>query len=107
MKYSQVKMVVFVPTQDADHLRSIIGAAGAGHIGNYSHCSFSSRGYSRFKPLKNSNPEIGEIGILEKIEEERIEFICSKDEIQKVIAKIKEHHPYEEVAIDVHPLLEI
>lgn len=100
-----VKIVVFVPETHTDVVRKAIGNAGAGQIGNYSHCSFSSKGIGRFKPLEGAHPAIGEVGKLEEVGEERIEFVCLKDKAKEVISAIKEVHPYEEVALDIYPLL--
>lgn len=101
----QVKIVVFVPETHTDIVRKTIGDASAGRIGNYTHCSFSSKGIGRFKPVEGANPAIGEVGKLEEVEEERIEFICPKDKTKEIIAAIKKVHPYEEVALDIYPLL--
>ena len=54
-----VKIVVFVPVSAADAVRGAMAAAGAGKIGNYDSCSFSSRGIGRFRPLEGANPHIG------------------------------------------------
>lgn len=99
-----VKIVVFVPETHTDVVREAMGKAGAGIIGNYGFCSFSSKGIGRFKPEQGSNPHIGEIGKLEDVAEERIETICSREKLQEVINAIKEVHPYDEVALDVYPL---
>ena len=66
---TRYKIVVFVPISHADQVREAMGNAGAGNIGNYSHCFFSSKGHGSFVPLKGSNPTIGEIGKSEKVEE--------------------------------------
>lgn len=100
-----VKIVVFVPLSHADAVRAALGEAGAGHIGNYDFCSFSSRGIGRFRGNENSNPAIGQAGKLEEIEEERIETIAPEEKIKEIIKAIKVAHPYEEPAIDVYPLL--
>lgn len=107
MDNSNVKIVVFVPVKDADALRRVIGDTGAGTIGNYSHCSFSSKGIGRFLPQAGANPTIGEVGKLEEVEEERIEFICSREKVDEVVRAIQSNHPYEEVALDVYPLLDV
>ncbi len=99
-----VKIVVFVPDTHTDVVRDAVGSAGAGKIGNYTFCSFSSRGVGRFKPEQGSNPHIGEIGKPEEVEEERIEFVCSRDNLKNVIDAMKSVHPYDEVAFDVYPL---
>jgi hypothetical protein len=104
---NNVKIIVTVPESYADVVRKAMGKAGAGHIGNYSFCSFSSKGVGRFKPEKGAHPAIGEIGKLESVEEERIEIICNRDVLKDVIAAIKKVHPYEEVALDIYPLEDI
>ncbi len=101
-----VKIVVFVPVTHAEMVRKAMGDAGAGMIGNYSHCSFSSKGIGNFKPLMGANPFIGEVGKMEEVEEERIEVVCEKEKAKKVIEVMKNIHPYEEVAFDIYPLLE-
>jgi len=102
-----VKIVVFVPESHADIVREAIGKAGAGKIGNYTFCSFSAKGVGRFKPENGAQPFIGEIGKLESVAEERIEFICDRNFAKDVIAAIKKVHPYEEVLADVYSLEEI
>lgn len=99
-----VKIVVFVPETQAEIVRQAMSQAGAGKIGNYSFCSFSSKGTGRFLPNAGANPAIGEIGQLEEVIEERIEMICSKAMINDVIEAMKKVHPYEEVAFDIYPL---
>ncbi len=100
------KLVVYVPLTHADAVRGAIGDAGAGVIGNYTHCSFSVRGVGRFKPEEGATPFIGEVGKLENVEEERIEVTVSEEALERVIAAMKSAHPYEEVAYDVYALVQ-
>lgn len=100
-----VKIVVFVPETHVDLVRKAMGDAGAGLIGNYSHCTFNIKGVGKYKPLEGAKPFIGEVGKFETVEEERIETVCPKDKAKAVIVAIKKVHPYEEVAIDIYPLL--
>ena len=104
---NNVKIVVFVPESHTDVVREAMGRAGAGKIGNYACCSFSSKGVGRFKPEDGAHPAIGEVGKLESVQEERIEFVCDRNLVKDVIAAIKNVHPYEEVALDIYPLEEI
>ncbi len=106
MKIKNVKIVVFVPLTHCDKVRKAIGDVNEGVIGNYSYCCFSSRGIGRFKPNKKANPYIGKANKLEKVEEEKIEFICPGKTAKKVIDAIKKVHPYEEIAFDIYPLLD-
>ncbi len=98
MKY---KLVVHVPLTHADAVREAMGNAGGGKIGNYSHCSFSSRGQGRSIPLEGAQPFIGTVGDLEVIEEERIEITVSEEVLHEVISALKKAHPYEEITYDV------
>lgn len=101
------KIVVFVPEPDGEAVRVAMGEAGAGRIGNYDYCSFTTRGLGRFRPLDGAKPAIGEVGRLEDVVEERIEMVCSEQRLKDVLAAIRRVHPYEEPAIDVYPLLAI
>lgn len=98
------KIVLYVPETHSEQLRQAIGEAGAGKIGNYSHCTFTLKGIGRFKPLEGANPTIGEVGKLEEVEEERIETVCEEENLKAVLLAIKQAHPYEEPATDVYPI---
>lgn len=104
MPIQNVKIVIFVPETHTDIVRNAMGVAGAGKIGNYSHCTFSTKGIGRFKPESGANPHIGEVGKFEEVIEERIETICAREKLQEVIDAIKKVHPYDEIAMDIYPL---
>jgi hypothetical protein len=104
MTSQNVKFVVFTPLSHADAVRQALGEAGAGKIGNYDFCSFSSRGIGRFRGNEKTNPAIGKAGKYEMVEEERIEAIVPREILKKVVEKVKAVHPYEEVAFDIYPL---
>lgn len=105
MQDQVVKIVIFVPETDADQVRKAIGDAGAGLVGDYSHTSFSTKGVGRFIPLRGAHPAIGKIGELTEVIEERIETACFKKDLEKIIKAIKKVHPYEQIALDVYPLV--
>lgn len=98
------KIVTYVPESHADKLREAIGNAGAGKIGDYSHCTFTTKGITRFKPNDGANPTTGEVGKLEEVVEDRIETVCEEDNLRAILKAIKEVHPYEEPATDVYPI---
>lgn len=100
-----VKLVVYVPEAHAGAVRQALGEAGAGKVGDYAFCSFSVKGVGRFLPIEGANPRIGEVGKIEEVVEERIETVCYEKDLEKVIDVVKKVHPYEQVAIDVYPLL--
>ena len=58
---SKYKLIFTVPSTHADATRKAIGEAGAGKLGNYSFCSFTTKGIGRFKPEEGARPTI-EIG---------------------------------------------
>ncbi|GAB4261821.1 Nif3-like dinuclear metal center hexameric protein [Thermincola ferriacetica] len=99
-----VKLVVFIPAGHEDAVREAITKAGAGWIGNYSDCTFQVDGIGTFKPLAGSDPFIGAVGQLEKVEEKRLETILPKQNLNRVLKAMLKAHPYEEVAYDVYPL---
>lgn len=101
-----VKIVTFVPSEMAEKLRQAIGDAGAGSLGDYTHCSYSVVGTGRFTPQMGADPHIGKVGTRESVLEERVEVICKRFKAKKVIKALRENHPYEEVAIDIIPLLD-
>ncbi|UOE95690.1 Nif3-like dinuclear metal center hexameric protein [Alkalihalobacillus sp. LMS39] len=98
------KFVVYVPRSHEAVVREAIGTAGAGHIGDYSHCSFSSEGVGRFTPLEGSTPFIGQQGKSESVEEIKLETIIPAELQQQVIRAMINAHPYEEPAYDIYPL---
>lgn len=99
------KLVTYVPATHSEIVRESIGDAGAGRLGDYSHCSFSDTGVGAFKPLEGSNPAIGEVGALERVEEVRIEAVVRKKDLSHVLSQLKVSHPYETVAYDLYEMV--
>lgn len=95
------KLVTFVPPDQLDALRSALSAAGAGHIGDYSDCSFTIEGEGTFRGGASTNPAVGERGRLERVTERRIEMIVPADHLAGVVATLMKAHPYEEPAFDL------
>lgn len=106
MEFKRVKISTTVPLDSTDKVREALGKAGAGQIGDYSFCSFSSVGQGRFVPNDRANPHIGEAGKLETVTEEHIEVVCDRQAARQVIKALKEAHPYEEVIVDTVPLID-
>lgn len=99
-----VKIVVFVADTHAEDVRNALGEKGAGHIGNYSHCTFQTEGRGTFLPLEGTNPYIGSQDKLEFVDEIKIETILPEHKLARVVAAMIEAHPYEEPAYDVYPV---
>ncbi|WP_244929054.1 Nif3-like dinuclear metal center hexameric protein [Nocardioides sp. W7] len=98
------KLTTFVPLADAEAVRSALGAAGAGRIGDYDQASFSASGQGRFRPLAGANPAIGAVGEPEVVEEERIEVVLPRSRRTAVVRALLAAHPYEEPAWDLTEL---
>ncbi|WP_297134576.1 Nif3-like dinuclear metal center hexameric protein [Terrisporobacter sp.] len=98
------KIAVYVPISHELIVREALGEAGAGYIGNYSHCTFNTQGIGTFKPEDDTNPFIGTVGEIENVKEVKIETIVPSKLLQKSIDKMLKVHPYEEVAYDVYKL---
>ena len=98
------KMVVFVPEGYEDQVREAMSKEGAGWIGNYSECTYMTKGTGTFKPLQGTNPFIGQTGQLEKVQEYRLETIIPVEKVNNVIKAMIAAHPYEEVAYDIYPI---
>lgn len=98
------KLVVFVPRTHQDQVRDALFAAGAGWIGNYSHCSFNVDGIGTFLPREGADPFLGQTGRLERAEEVRIETVVPDGIRRQVIEAMLRAHPYEEVAYDLYPM---
>jgi dinuclear metal center YbgI/SA1388 family protein len=98
------KLVCYVPKDNLENVSSAIFDAGAGHIGNYSHCSFSVDGMGSFQGNEQSNPVIGSPNRLEKVEESRFETVFPSYLESRVIQALLKSHPYEEVAYDIYAM---
>ena len=95
------KLVVFVPVADAERVRDAVTAAGAGAIGAYDSCTFTTRGEGRFRPLPGAAPVIGGVGALEVVEECRVEAVLPRPLRRQVVEALRAAHPYEEPAFDL------
>ncbi len=95
------KMFCFVPVEHAEKVRSAIFAAGAGHISNYSECSFNTTGQGTFKPGEGTNPFTGKIGERHTAEEVKMEMVFPAWLEKNILPAMIAAHPYEEVAYDI------
>lgn len=98
------KLVVYVPQSAIAAVEQAAWRAGAGHIGNYSHCSFQSSGTGTFMAEDGTNPYVGEQHKLHREPEIRFECIVPASLQRKVVSSVIKAHPYEEVAYDLLPL---
>jgi hypothetical protein len=99
------KLVVFVPREALDAVRTALFEAGAGRIGDYEHCSWYTQGTGTFLGGEGTNPTLGEAGREQRVAELRLETIFPEEKQEDVIAALRRAHPYEEPAFDVYALL--
>lgn len=100
----QVKLITFVPELHLAAVRDAVCEAGAGVIGDYSHCTFSGPGAGTFLPGADANPFSGTKNRVNEEPERRFETFVPTARIGGVIEALKRAHPYEEVAYDLVPL---
>ena len=101
---SGYKLVWFVPREALDVTREAVFAAGAGVIGEYTHCSFYTEGTGTFLGGPGTSPSVGRAGREERVAELRVETVVPDDRVDAVVAALVAAHPYEEVAYDLYPL---
>jgi dinuclear metal center YbgI/SA1388 family protein len=98
------KWVVYVPEGNTDAVREAMFVAGAGHIGDYSHCSWTAPGIGQFLPHDGASPAIGSVGTVERVPEDRVEMVAPARLRAHVLAAVRTAHPYEEPAFDIFTL---
>jgi dinuclear metal center YbgI/SA1388 family protein len=102
------KIITFVPVGPSiTKVHEALAAAGAGAVGDYSHCSFATAGTGQFKPLEGAHPTIGTVGKLERVAETRLEMVLPRGRRAAVVAALRAAHPYEEPAFDVLELADL
>jgi dinuclear metal center YbgI/SA1388 family protein len=99
------KWVVYVPRENAEAVQEAVFEAGAGHIGDYSHCSWSVGGIGQFLPHEGAAPAVGSVGSVERVAEDRFEVVAPARARGAVLAAMRASHPYEEPAFDIFALV--
>jgi hypothetical protein len=51
--------------------------------------------------MDGASPVIGQVGIVEQVEEYRLEMICEESRLKQVIDALRNSHPYEEPPIEI------
>ncbi|HQX89373.1 MAG: YqfO family protein [Moraxellaceae bacterium] len=101
------KITFYVPDTHLELVKAALFNAGAGRVGAYDSCAWQVKGQGQFRPLAGSNPFVGEHGLLEAVDEYKVELVCDDANIQAAIAALKSAHPYEMPAYDVVQLLDL
>ena len=98
------KLCFFVPDSHVQGVKAALFAVGAGRIGNYDQCCWQVLGQGQFRPLPGSDPYLGEGGVVERVEEWKVELVVADELIQLAVAALKQAHPYETPAYEVYRL---
>ena len=101
------KLVVFVPVESADSLLDALSAAGAGAVGDYERCAWTTTGTGTFRPLPGASPAVGEVGRVEHVAESRLEVVLPRPRRSAVLRAMVQAHPYEEPAYDLLELADV
>jgi hypothetical protein len=90
---SRFRLVFFVPISSLEACKAAIFKAGAGRYpgpGNYTECCWTTIGTGQFRPGGAANPHIGSVGILEEVQEARVEALCLGEDIaRKAVEALK------------------
>jgi len=98
------QLAVYCPVSDTEKVKAALFQAGAGGIGNYDECSFTTKGEGTFRANEGCDPHIGNIGEHHREKEEKIEVIFPKYLENTIISALKKEHPYEQVAYQIYIL---
>lgn len=94
-------IAVYCPPQELEQIKQAMFAAGGGGIGQYDCCAFEYRGVGQFRPRSGANPWLGEIDVVERVDEIKLEMVCKEECITQVLIAMRATHPYQEPAFHV------
>ncbi len=97
-------LCVYVPPAQSEAVKAALFAAGAGRLGAYDSCCWETVGTGQFRPLAGSQPTLGRHGVLERVEELRLEMICTAAALPAALEALRAAHPYETPAFAYWPI---
>jgi dinuclear metal center YbgI/SA1388 family protein len=98
---SGYKLATFVPETHAKEVLFAMLEAGAGTLGHYSHCSFSTEGIGTFRAHQGAKPFLGQVNHLAEFKEIKVEAMVTEGNKNQVIEAMLKAHPYEVAAYDL------
>ncbi len=98
-------LVTYVPQPYVEAVISAAADAGAGVVGEYRRCAFSSEGVGTYEAPADGDPFIGSAGERSTAAEVRIEMTLSVATTDAVIRAVLAEHPYEEPAYEILPVV--
>ena len=101
------KLVVYVPVDETEAMLDALAEAGAGQLGDYDRCAWSTTGTGTFRPLPGADPTIGSVGEVSRVEETRLEVVLPRERRGRVLRAMLAAHSYEEPAYDLLELASV
>jgi hypothetical protein len=95
------KIEVFIPESHTAPLMQALSAAGVGRIGNYDYCFAITEVQGHWRPLEGASPFEGEIGVISRAPEHKLELSCPSDQVRAALVAIQRVHPYEQPVVNV------
>ncbi|MFC3688041.1 Nif3-like dinuclear metal center hexameric protein [Aquipuribacter hungaricus] len=95
------QVVTLVPPSAVDAVVDALAAAGAGRLGEYSRCAWSTTGTGTFEAGPGTAPAVGRAGERASATEARVEMVAPRARREAVLAALRQAHPYEEPAVQV------
>ena len=101
------KLCFYVPDSHVEVVKQAVFAAGGGRIGAYDNCAWQVLGQGQFRPLAGSQPFLGGQGVLESVEEWKVELVVADELIHGAVKALRQSHPYETPAFEVWRLSDL
>lgn len=101
------KVETYLPIDALDNIKNALYTLGLGKVGNYNCCLSWHEINSSWKPLEGAHPYLGKVDEIEFAPEYKLEFQCQESDLDSAIKAIKANHPYEEVCINIIPIIRL
>ncbi|MFI7322586.1 hypothetical protein [Streptomyces venezuelae] len=102
----RLKIEIAVPESHVEQVVDALHAAGAGRVGDYARCVSWWPVNGTWLPLPGADPYDGEVGVVQRGAECRVESVCGEEQARAVLDAVRAAHPYEEPVINFLPLYE-
>lgn len=100
-------LIFYVPDTHLEIVKQSIFAVGGGLYDGYDQCCWQVAGQGQFRPLPGSTPFIGESLTVTRVNEYKVEMVCSAEHIVAAVEALIANHPYEQPAYQVTPFLSL
>jgi hypothetical protein len=95
----------YVPQSDHERIKQALFDKGAGKIGAYDECCWEVLGAGQFRANTGSSPAIGKIDQLMRLQEYKVEMVCTDECVREVVETLLKEHPYEQPAYFINRVM--